>query len=90
MQKKRLLFLFVGIHLGFIMLQIHKQGHLIKLSYAKQKVEQEEEILNQKRENLMLKLHALKAPDSIRYYAKTALHLEDIRLEQIKKLEITS
>lgn len=71
------------------MLQIHKHSQIVKLSYAKQKAEQERELLSKKREELMLQIHALKSPDNIKHYAKTSLSMEEIKLQQIKKITIT-
>lgn len=86
MNSRGLLALFVFTHLGFIILQIHKHSQIVKLSYAKQKLELEFDSLNKKRERLVLQLHALKNPDAIRQFAQKNLGLEEVTLRQIKKL----
>ncbi|MCL4229755.1 cell division protein FtsL [Candidatus Dependentiae bacterium] len=86
MNSRNLLMLFIGIHLCFPILHIHKHSQVVKYSYTKQKLERELETLNKKREQLVLHLHELKSPDSIRQFAKNDLGMTHVSLQQIKKL----
>ena len=86
MNSRKLLMLFIGIHLCLPILHIHKHSQVVKYSYTKQKLERELDTLHKKREQLVLHLHELKSPNSIRQFAKNNLGMSPVSLQQIKKL----
>lgn len=84
MKRSYMLFVFVGIHLAFIFLQIHKHSSLIKLSYLKQRYEQEKIKLTKQKETLTHQLYACQNKSSIKEFATTQLGLEPIHLNSIR------
>lgn len=87
--KKGFIVLFLGAHITFIVLQIHKHSEHVKLSYQKQKTEREIGTLNKRRDELMQRLHVLKSPEAIKKYAQEELNMEELTLRHIKKLPET-
>ena len=79
---------FITTHLFFIFFQIHKHSKVIRLSYCKQKYEQQKEIMTQKIQELTKNLYALKERSEIKKYAQETLKMKKMKLSQVKKLNL--
>jgi hypothetical protein len=86
MGKKGFLILFLGTHLVFVVLQIHKHSKLVKLAYTKQKIELERTAMLKYRACLMQRLQMAKNLDNIKQYACDTLGMQQLSLGSIKKL----
>lgn len=86
MQKKLFIGVFIGAHILFIALLIHKQNLFIDLSYKKQKLEQARCGLLENKKTLTQKLCVLKNHRQVQTYAKNHLGMESINMKQIRKL----
>lgn len=75
---------FVGMHVIFIILQIHKQSSFIKLSYEKQRLEKEQRELIALQNTLNERLSKLQDPEAIKKYALNKLNMKHIALNQIR------
>lgn len=78
--------LFIVMHLVFIALQIHKQSMFVKYSYEKQRLEQEQEQLRARKQQLEQQLAELHNPDTVKEFATTILDMKPVQRKQIKKL----
>lgn len=78
---------FIGVHVIFIFLQIHKHSQIIKHSYALQKNEQTKQLLVKKKQALTHQLYAGKNRSAIKDIAIAQLHMKPIQLRQIKTIE---
>lgn len=87
MKKFYFVSIFIFTHLFFIFFQIHKHSTVIRLSYCKQKSEQQKEVLTQKIQELTQQLYALKERSAIKKYAQEHLKMRKVKLSQVKKLE---
>lgn len=86
MQRKTFITIFVGTHILFIFLQIHKHSQIIKQSYTKQKFEQEKTLLIKKKQALTHQLYACKNKSTIKDFAIKELGMQPLRLSQIKTI----
>jgi hypothetical protein len=86
MKRSPIIPLFIGIHLLCMVLQIYKHSLFVQASYTKQKNELEREILIQEKQRLTQELQVLKNRNSIKQYAQAKLHMDTLRLKQIKRL----
>lgn len=86
MKRPAFLFLFIGTHVLFIVLQIHKHTLITKLSYQKQKHESDKVHLEKKKQDLVNQLYALADRSDIKKFAASHLHLQPITLSQVKKI----
>ena len=84
MQKAHFIGLFIGMHVIFIVLQIHKQSSCIKLSYDKQRLEKERRELLAYKDILTERLSKLQDPEGVKQYALSKLQMKHISLNQIR------
>jgi len=89
MKKTTFIFLFVITHLFFIFFQINKYNQTIKLSYDRQKYENEIKQLTQKKQELIQKLCHMQKYSTIKKFAKNNLKMSKVKLKQVKKLPNT-
>ncbi|MEX0940161.1 MAG: hypothetical protein WDZ41_02285 [Candidatus Babeliales bacterium] len=86
MQKKTFIILFIGMHVIFILLQVHKQSYAIQLSYLKQKNDKIKQELIDKRKILTQEYYAMQNKSSIKKFAQQELGMKKISLKQVKQL----
>lgn len=87
MKKKNnyFIYIFISINLLFIFLQIYKQSNFVKLSYKKQRLEKEKELLIQKKDNLNHKMLELKNPNAVKKFVIQNLNMKKIGINQVRK-----
>ncbi len=90
MKKAYFITLFVGMHIIFIILQIHKQSSFIKLSYDKQRLEKEKRELLTQKDTLTQQLSQLQDHDVIKQFALNRLKMKQVSLKQIRHTDDTS
>lgn len=90
MKKAYFITLFVGMHVIFIILQIHKQSSFIKLTYEKQRLEKEKRELLAQQDTLTQQLSQLQDHDAIKEFALTKLNMKQISLKQIRHTNDTA
>lgn len=78
--------MFVGVHVFFIVFQIDKQSRMVRLSYNKQKDEQEFTALKNKKQALINKLYVLKNKKTIKEYANAHLGMKPLKLNRVKRI----
>jgi len=88
LRKQTFITLFIGLHLLFIILQIHKQSMFVKYSYEKQRFEQELKHLRARKQKLEQQLAELHNPDAIKLFAQETLNMRTVQRKQIKKLPV--
>lgn len=86
MKRKAFITLFLGIHIMFIAFQIDKQSRLVKLSYQKQRIENESQKLLLKKQELTIALHTIKNHTTIKSFAQNELKMNPIDLKKIKRI----
>lgn len=86
MKKGRFLTLFIMTHVGFIFLQIHKHMQFIKQSFVKQKNERILAQLEQHKQELTNQWYGLQNKSDIKKYALETLHMQPVKLSQLKRL----
>lgn len=86
MKKRTFLVIFVTTNIVFIVLHIHKNTLIIKASYQKQRLEKEKAKLEAQKDTLNQQIHQLQNPSHIKKYAQEKLHMQKVKLHQIKKL----
>ena len=86
MKKNYFIALFVGTHILFIVLQIHKHNTVMKLSFTKQKHEQKLATLTQEKQEKVQQLYVLKDRTSVKKFAQQKLGMKKITLNQVKKI----
>ena len=86
MKKLTLIIIFIGSHIIFIFLQIHKHSLFIKNSYQRQKNETVQESLLQKKQELLHNLHVLKEQSRVKQFAHENLDMDTVTLRQLKKI----
>ncbi len=86
MKRNVFALLFVGTHIIFIVLQIHRHTLYIKYSYQKQKNEKIYENLLKEQEMLTYELHTLHNNETIKKYAQNELGMMPTNLKHIKKV----
>lgn len=86
MKRSPIIPVFIGVHLVCIVLQIYKHSLLVQASYAKQKYELARASLLQEKQQFTQELQALKNRTAIKQYAQTKLHMDTLKLKQIKRL----
>lgn len=69
-----------------IVAQIYKHSLLVQASYTKQNYELERESLLKEKQHLCQELQMLKNRAHIKQYAQTQLHMDTLKLKQIKRL----
>lgn len=86
MKRSPIIPVFIGVHLVCIVLQIYKHSLLVQASYAKQKYELARASLLQEKQQFTQELQALKNRTAIKQYAEAKLHMDTLKLKQIKRL----
>lgn len=86
MKRNLFALLFVGTHIVFIILQIHRHTLYIQYSYQKQKNEKAYDNLLKEKEMLAYELHTLHNNETIKKYAQNDLGMMPTNLKQIKKV----
>jgi uncharacterized membrane-anchored protein YhcB (DUF1043 family) len=83
MKKTTFIALFVGIHVTFVFLQIHKQSIFIGLSFEKQRLEKRKDELMEQKDQLSGQLYALNDQASIKHFALTQLNMKSLSLHNL-------
>lgn len=85
---KRITFIciFILTQIFFIFYQINKHNQLIKLSYTKQRYENEIKELNQKKQDLTQRLCDLKKSSTIKKYAQEKFCMARVGIKQIRRI----
>lgn len=86
MKRNIFALLFVGTHIIFIVLQIHRHSLYIQYSYQKQKNEKMYENLLKEQEMLAYELHTLHNSEAIKQYAQNQLGMMPANLQHIKRV----
>jgi len=86
MKRSPIIPLFIGVHLLCMVLQIYKHSLFVQASYTKQKYELARESLLQEKQQLTQELQVLKNRTSIKQFAQAKLHMDTLKLKQIKRL----
>jgi len=87
MKRSTFIALFVTTHIFFILFQINKHNQIIKLTYQKQKYENQKKELLQKKQELSQQWYQMRKRSEIKKFAKNSLKMGKVKLKQIKKLE---
>lgn len=87
MKKIPFILIFIAGNFILIFLQIFKQSEIIKLSYQKQRNEKLKSSLMQTKAKLEQQLYKLKDAKEVKNFAKNKLHMSEVKLSQIKKIE---
>jgi cell division protein FtsB len=77
---------FIGMHIIFIVLQIHRHTLYVQYCYQKQKNEKLYESLIKEKEILTYELHNLHNSTTIKEYAQNTLGMIPINLKHVKKV----
>lgn len=83
-----LVVVFVMINVLFIFLQIHKQSQFVQLSYARQRLEKEKELLLNQRNKLVHQLHVQQSRKNVQKYAQDHLGMGQTSVKQIHKISL--
>lgn len=86
MKRSVFISLFVGIQFVLVTLQVYKHSKHTQMLYDKQKHEAYKINLLAKKQQLTQELYACKDRTIIKQYAINNLHMEPVRLSQIKKI----
>ncbi len=86
MSKRMFIIIFMGIHLAFIFLQIHKHSYLIALSFTKQKNEKKKQALTEKKNMLTQDWYTVQNRTAVKKFAEKNLKMKKVSLSQIKQL----
>jgi len=86
MKRNLFALLFIGTHIIFIVLQIHRHTLYIQYSYQKQKNEKMYDNLLKQQEMLAYELHTLHNNETIKKYAQNELGMMPTNLKHIRKV----
>ncbi len=86
MKRSFFISLFIGAQFALITLQVYKHSKHTQMLYDKQKNEAHKINLLAKKQQLTQELYACKDRTTIKQYAAKNLHMEAVRLSQIKKI----
>jgi len=86
MKRSIFISLFIGTQLFLVTLQVYKHSKHTQMLYDKQKHEAHKINLLAKKQQLTQELYACKDRTTIKQYAINSLHMEPVRLSQIKKI----
>lgn len=87
MKRSMFFILFVFTQIVFVVLIITKKNRFIELSYQKQKKERFKQELEGKKLALVQEKSLLTRHANVQAFAQKVLHMETVRLTQIKKLQ---
>ncbi len=85
MKKNFFITLFIGVHISFFFLQIHKQMQFIKESFTKQRNEQTVSKLIHKKQAKLNELHALQSRQEVASYAQKKLAMRPVLVTQLNR-----
>lgn len=83
MKRSTFVTIFVCINLTFIVLHIHKQSQITKLSYVKQKIDNEIVVLEKRKRELTHDLQTVHDRTLVKQFAGTNLDLKPVKISQI-------
>ncbi len=83
MKKNFFILLFIGVHVCFLFLHIHRHMLYMKESFKKQKNEQLTNALKEKKETKTNDLFALQNRKNIQIFAEQELNFKPISLKQL-------
>ena len=86
MKRSAFVAIFVTTNLAFILLHLHKQSQIIKLSYVKQKIELEKIQLDKQKQELTHQLQTVHDRASVKQFATHKLELKPVKIGQIRKI----
>jgi hypothetical protein len=86
MKRSTFVAIFVCTNLAFLMLHIHKQSQVTKLSYEKQKRDQEINTLEKRKCELTHDLQTVHDRTLVKQFAVNKLDLKPVKIAQIKKV----
>lgn len=84
--KRSFLITFVVTNVFLVVLHLHKQSKIIKLSYLKQKNEHEKSNMLKTKQELTHELYTLHDRNSVKKFASNQLNMKPIQISQVKKL----
>ena len=90
MKRSTFITIFVCTNLAFIVFHIHKQSQFTKLSYVKQKIENEIAVLEKRKCELTHDLQTVHDRSLVKQFAGNKLDLKPVKISQIKKISGTS
>ena len=85
-KKRTFGIILVSTHLLFIVLYIHQQNRVTKLSFNKQAKERKLEELQREKKELTQTILALSSHQSAKKFAETKLNMQKLQLSQIRKI----
>ena len=88
MNRSFFIAIFVSAHIAFVLLTIHKQNAFIQLSYEKQRKEKAILALREQKKQLTQERYALHSHEQVKKVAQQQLHLEPIKISQIRKVSL--
>ncbi len=88
MKRSTFVAIFVSANLAFVMLHIHKQSQVTKLSYVKQKIDTEIAALEKRKRELTHDLQTVHDRALVKQFAVNKLDLKPVKIAQIKKIEV--
>jgi cell division protein FtsL len=83
LNRRTFIAFFVGIHLCFIVLLIHKQSLYIGLTFEKQRLEKQKQDLSDQKDRLSQELLALNNKSDIKKYATDQLNMKQLTLSNL-------
>ena len=86
MKKITFIVLFIATHIFFMLFQINNRSQITKLSYQKQKYENQKKNLLQKQQELSQQWYQMRKRSTIKKFAKNNLKMGKVKLKQIKKI----
>lgn len=82
-KKRTFISFFIGIHLMFVVLQIHKQSVFIGLSFEKQRLEKRMLELVEQKNQLAQELFILENKSEIKKFATNQLNMKQLTLSNL-------
>lgn len=86
MKRSVFISLFIGVHVVFVLLVIHKQNAFIALSYDKQRKEKMIAQLKETKKLLEREQYALTAHERVKTFASKELGMEPMSIKQLRTL----
>lgn len=88
MMRNLFVLVFIGTHIIFVILQIHRHTSYTQYSYQKQKNEKIYASLLKEQELLSHELHVLYNNEVIKFYAQNNLGMMSINVHHIKRISL--
>lgn len=86
MKRSTFIAMFISTNIAFVLLHIHKQSQMIKLSYEKQKIEFEKAELSKQKQELTHQLYTMHDRTQVKQFAANNLTMKPVKISQIKKI----